>query len=124
MTRILGFVALLGAIGVILGAFGAHYLAEHLEVEAFESFKTGVRYHLLHVLLLLVVLTNQRLSLKTKRLIGSLVIIGIILFSGSIYAITIGIPASDIWYLTPVGGVCLILAWIFLALAFFRMPKR
>jgi uncharacterized membrane protein YgdD (TMEM256/DUF423 family) len=74
-----------------------------------------------HVLLLLFVLTNQKLNLKQKRTIGMFTVMGIVLFSGSIYAITWGVAPTYIWFVTPLGGLCFILGWIFLARSFFQL---
>ena len=123
MNRLLGIIALLGALAVVLGAFGAHYLNERVDTDTVASFETGVRYQMYHLLLLLIVLTNQRFSLKAKKRISLLLLIGIIFFSGSIYAITFGVDPATIWFITPLGGLCFIAGWLMLAWSFFKLRK-
>jgi len=90
MNRNLSITALFGIIAIILGAFGAHALKETLTIDALQSFNTGVRYQMYHVIVLLFVNTYTGFSTKTKNLISLLFFIAILFFSGSIYAITAG----------------------------------
>ena len=112
--------ALLGAIAIGLGAFGAHSLKEVLTADQLDSFETAVRYQMYHVIVLLIVLTGALLSSKVKKIISLLFILGILLFSGSIYAITFGIPAEFIWFITPIGGLMFIVGWVLLAIHFLK----
>lgn len=112
--------AFLGALAIALGAFGAHTLKEVLTLEQLNSFETGVRYQLYHVIVLLFVQSYSAFSNKTKTLISMLFYAGILCFSGSIYAITFGIPASSIWFVTPLGGLLFIFGWLFLAVMFLK----
>ncbi|GAB1307945.1 DUF423 domain-containing protein [Urechidicola sp. KH5] len=121
MQKILIAVAILGAITIVLGAFGAHALKEQLSITQIQSFETAVKYQMYHVLVLLFVNIYQKFPNKTKKNLSLLFFIGILFFSGSIYAITIfNIPASKIWYTTPIGGTILILGWLKLSISFFR----
>ncbi len=113
--------SVLGGLAVILGAFGAHALKSKLSPEALNSFETAVHYQIYHVLLLFFINLNQHLGDSTKNRISLITFIGIVLFSGSIYVIhLLGIPAKSIWFITPLGGVFLIVAWFMLAFNFFK----
>ena len=121
----LGLTALLGMLTVLMGAFGAHSLEDKLEPEALKSFETGIRYMMYHVLALLFINSSSLLQEKSKKRISLLIFAGLTLFSGSIFLISLGlIPASKIWFVTPIGGILLILSWLITAIAFFRsIPK-
>ncbi|MDG1804514.1 DUF423 domain-containing protein [Flavicella sp.] len=113
--------AILGVLTIILGAFGAHALKEVLSSDSLKSFETAVRYQMYHVLVLLFVNTTQILTEKTKNNLSYTLLIGVLLFSGSIYAITIGgIPAKSIWFVTPLGGLFLIVSWLILLFGFIK----
>lgn len=102
-----------GALSVMLGAFGAHALKSMLTESQLNSFETGVRYQLIHSLLLLIVVLLPLLTLAQKKRISNLLIGGILCFSGSIYLLTLGvIPAKFIWFVTPLGGLLLLASWI------------
>jgi len=98
--------ALGGVVGVALGAFGAHGLRGRLAPDMVAVFETAVRYHMYHALaLLLVSALMTRIDGWLMPAAGWSFTIGIVLFSGSLYA------------LTPVGGVAFVLGWAFLAIA-------
>uniref|UniRef100_A0AB33L4H5 DUF423 domain-containing protein n=1 Tax=Tenacibaculum sp. Pbs-1 TaxID=3238748 RepID=A0AB33L4H5_9FLAO len=121
MYKNLTIAAVLGMIAVILGAFGAHALKTKLTLEALESFETAVRYQFFHVFLLLFVNMFTELTNKEKNRISYFLIAGILLFSGSIYLIYLAnVPAKEIWFVTPLGGVLLIVGWSLLAYSFFK----
>ena len=121
MNRNLSITALFGIIAIILGAFGAHALKETLTIDALQSFNTGVRYQMYHVIVLLFVNTYTGFSTKTKNLISLLFFIAILFFSGSIYAITAGgINAKSIWFITPLGGLLFIIGWFIMFLNFLK----
>ncbi|MCD8412273.1 DUF423 domain-containing protein [Tenacibaculum finnmarkense] len=121
MYRNLTITSVLGALGVILGAFGAHALKSKLSSEALQSFETAVRYQFLHVFVLLFVNMFNEFNLKQKNRISFLFIAGIVLFSGSIYAIELAeVPAKNIWFVTPLGGVLLITGWSVMAFEFIK----
>ncbi|WP_428740692.1 DUF423 domain-containing protein [Tenacibaculum sp.] len=121
MYKNLTIAAVLGMIAVILGAFGAHALKAKLTPEALESFQTAVRYQFLHVLLLLFVNTFVEFSGKEKNRISYFLIAGILMFSGSIYLIyLLNVPAKAIWFITPLGGVLLIIGWGLLTYNFIK----
>ena len=122
--------ALLGAIAVALGAFGAHGLKKIVPAETVQTFQTGVQYQMYHALaLLLTGLLYEKCSQKFVRTAGVLFIAGIILFSGSLYLLTAGKAAGTAsldkaGIITPFGGVAFIAGWLFLFLAVMRKSER
>lgn len=113
----------LAALSVILGAFGAHALKEILQPEQLQTFETGVRYQMYHAFALIAAgLIHQAFPYKQTRLASSFFFIGVLLFSGSLYALVllkaqgvVGLAGAGI--LTPIGGLFFILGWIMLLLA-------
>ena len=114
----------LGMIAVILGALGSHALKEVLSPEQLESFTIGVRYQMTHVLLLMIVLLTSYFEERIKQTSFWLTIVGILLFSGSIYLLNLqqllGVKLSFLGPVTPIGGLFLIANWGFLALKAFK----
>lgn len=114
--------AFLAMTGVILGAFGAHALKKVLDVAQLTTFETGVRYQMYHALMLLFVGTSTGISDITKKRIYYLVLIGVILFSGSIYLLaTSSLAEIDFGFfgiITPIGGLLLIISWLLLLFEF------
>ena len=101
----------LGLLGVVLGAFGAHALKARLSESGLSSWETAVSYQMYHALVLLFVGLWLLLDGPTSlRYTGVLFMVGIVLFSGSIYALVLG---AGSWFgpVTPLGGVTLIAAW-------------
>ena len=120
-SKISGIAALLGLLTVIIGAFGAHSLKEKLDPAALQSFETGVRYMMYHVLAILMIGNSRMISDKSKLIISGFFFTGILFFSGSIFAIAIGlVQAKQIWYITPLGGLFFILGWLISALSYFK----
>ncbi len=115
--------ALSGAVVVMAGAFGAHALEESLAPRLVAAFGTGVRYQAWHTLALLAVLAwRSSLPLTGQRLAMGLWAAGIVLFSGSLYAMALtGI--GGLGMITPVGGVLMIAGWLALAGAALRAPR-
>ncbi|HET6768083.1 MAG TPA: DUF423 domain-containing protein [Chitinophagaceae bacterium] len=115
--------SILAAIAVALGAFGAHGLKKIVPPETVQTFQTGVQYQMYHALaLLLTGLLYEKCAAKPARIAGILFILGIILFSGSLYALTAGKAAETAaldkaGIITPVGGLAFIGGWLFLFLA-------
>ena len=112
--------ALLGFTAVLLGAFGAHGLKNYVDSSAIESFTTGVRYQMYHSFLLFCISQFTFLSSKQKRTLFFIIILGVLLFSGSIYILVVdtifGFDARSIAFITPIGGLLLIVAWTLLFL--------
>jgi len=122
--------ALLGAIAVALGAFGAHGLKKIVPAETVQTFQTGVQYQMYHALaLLLTGLLYEKCYQKFARLAGILFMIGIILFSGSLYLLAAGKAAETasldkMGIITPLGGVAFIAGWLFLFVAAMKKTER
>ena len=115
-------------IAIILGAFAAHALKELITVEKLESFKTGVRYQTYHGFALLILPLLQRYIGKSLKLIQFLFLFGTVLFSGSIYLLSLqnvlGIKFNFLGPITPLGGTLLITAWILLSLRIYKNYKN
>lgn len=112
---------ILGMISIILGAFGAHALKKVLQPEQLTSFETGVRYQMYHALFLLFIATTNMITLKEKAIVFYLALVGVILFSGSIYLLSTsaisGLKLRFIGPVTPLGGLLLIGSWAYLLYA-------
>ncbi|MGI9552885.1 MAG: DUF423 domain-containing protein [Aurantibacter sp.] len=110
----------LGVLAVVLGAFGAHGLEGKLDPGAIQTFETGVRYQMYHALFLMILGNMGQLPATNKKWIYYFVILGVILFSFSIYLLaTNGLTSFDfraIGFVTPIGGVLLIAGWGLLGL--------
>jgi uncharacterized membrane protein YgdD (TMEM256/DUF423 family) len=120
-NRNLIITSILGALAIVLGAFGAHALKEKLGIDALKSFETGVRYQMYHVIVLLFINTYTGFSPKTKNTISWLFFTGILFFSGSLYAITAGgIAPESIWFITPLGGLLFIVGWVLMLINFIK----
>lgn len=108
----------MGMLAIMLGAFGAHGLEKLVDAEAIETFETGVRYQMYHALFLLFLGGWNGMKTKTKKTVFILVLLGVILFSFSIYLLALNSLTSFnfkvIGFLTPIGGVLMIVAWIYL----------
>lgn len=114
----LGF--LLAAISVILGAFGSHFLKGLLSEQDLNTFDIGVRYQMMHAMAIIIISLSHRKFDESKldNILG-LFIIGIVIFSGSLYLLStrslLGIESIKfIGAITPVGGIAFIFAWLFL----------
>ena len=120
--KVILIAGILGMLAVILGAFGAHGLKELLAPDQLNSYRTGVSYQFYHtfVLLFLGVILNRNESKWFQRA-SFLFIVGILLFSGSIYLLScrelIGLSSYK-WLgpITPIGGVFFILGWLSLCI--------
>jgi len=121
----IGLAAILGATGIVLGAFGAHSLKEVLEPASLAVFETGVKYQMYHALFLLFVGMSPLVTEKAKKPIFILVLAGVLFFSGSIYFLACDaiLPFSikKFGFITPIGGLLLITAWVIL---FLQIMKR
>ncbi|MBL7757638.1 MAG: DUF423 domain-containing protein [Chitinophagaceae bacterium] len=119
--RFLTWGALLAGLAVALGAFGAHGLKKLVPPETVATFETGVKYQMYHALaLLLVGLIAERLASVWLKRAAWCFLIGILLFSGSLYLLT-ALKATDsvglggLGIITPIGGLFFIAGWISLA---------
>ncbi|MNP47617.1 hypothetical protein D3C76_1416820 [compost metagenome] len=112
-------------LSVAIGAFGAHMLKEKIGADAIAVYETGVQYHMIHALALLIVgLTAGQLGMSSKlKWAARLLFIGIIVFSGSLYVLSItGIKVLGA--ITPIGGVAFIAGWLLFALDVWQRGKE
>lgn len=108
--------ALFGMLGVMAGAFGAHGLKEVLEPGDLQTFETAVRYQMYHALALVGLGLMPRACSRTWLFAGWSFVTGIVIFSGSLYALVLS-GAHWLGAITPIGGTLMILGWALLALA-------
>lgn len=112
--------AMSGALGVILGAFGAHGLQDKLSEKMMKVWQTGVEYQFYHTFALLIV---GMLALKFQSGLltssGWSFVVGILLFSGSLYALALS-GISKLGAITPIGGLFFILGWVLLAVSILK----
>ena len=120
---------ILGMIAVLGGAFGAHALKEILSLEDLATFNTGVRYQMMHsVVLICLFLIGTKFEMKQFRIAAQLIFWGVILFSGSIYILVlkniIGVEALKFaGPITPIGGLLIITGWLFIVLGAIKIEK-
>lgn len=118
---------ILGITGIILGAFAAHGLKELMEPERIATFETGVKYQIYHALFLLFIGTSEAIKRNYKRSIFYLTLLGIIFFSGSIYGLATNnltnFDFKTIAFITPLGGLLLIVSWCVLLINFLAHKK-
>lgn len=119
---------ILGLLSVVLGAFGAHGLKALVSAEAVQSYETGVRYQMYHALLLLVIGSHSFVTQKSKTIIFYLVLSGILLFSGSIYGLATNTLTTFnfklIAFVTPIGGLLLIMSWLVLLINILKIKQN
>lgn len=119
MNKNLSITAFLGLTAIILGAFASHALKEKLSVEAMSSLETAIRYQMYHVIVLLFVNTYAQFTNTFKNTLSWFFFLGIGCFSGSIYVIhLLGVSAKSIWFITPLGGLLLIIGWLLMLIFF------
>ncbi len=121
--QILIIAAIAGLVGVAAGAFGAHGLRPILPEKMMAAFETGVRYHLIHALAMLIaglsgLVTQQRVFL----LAGWSFLTGIVIFSGSLYTLALS-EVRFLGILTPFGGLAFLLGWGLLAKGFWTIGR-
>ncbi|MBI1250449.1 MAG: DUF423 domain-containing protein [Alphaproteobacteria bacterium] len=122
--RVTGPVAFLGALSgfacVAIGAFGEHALSDP---HAKDLVETGVRYHILHTMAAFASLSFRNWGAPLARHAPPYFFAGIILFSGSLYAMAVGAPR---WFgmITPLGGVSLLLGWAIMARAGYQLFQQ
>lgn len=120
--KILSLAALFGMLSVIIGAFAAHKIKDHISLELYGTFRTGVEYQFYHTLALLAVgvlaLSIPTVDFKWVAIAFS---VGILLFSGSLYLLACREWLNIGWYkvlgpITPLGGLFFIIGWLILFL--------
>jgi uncharacterized membrane protein YgdD (TMEM256/DUF423 family) len=116
--------SIFGGTAVLLGAFGAHGLQKLVDASAVASFETGVRYQMYHALLLILLGSTLSCSEKRKRILFYLLLIGVFMFSGSIYLLATQtatkIDFTSFALFTPLGGTLLIISWGILLYTFVK----
>jgi uncharacterized membrane protein YgdD (TMEM256/DUF423 family) len=118
--RVLAIAGLLLALATVLGAIGAHGLKAHVTPDRLEVYETAVRYHFFNALGLLGIgLTLRFADTRVMRRAAVLVMVGVALFSGSLYALTFGAP-RPVGVVTPFGGIILIAGWLLYAVDVWR----
>lgn len=116
--------AILTMLSVAIGAFGAHMLKDKIGASAIATYETGVQYHMIHALALLIVgLTAGQLGASTKlKWAARLLFTGIIIFSGSLYVLSIS-GIKILGAITPIGGVAFIAGWLLFAMDIWQRGK-
>jgi uncharacterized membrane protein YgdD (TMEM256/DUF423 family) len=119
---LLSIAALLAALAVLFGAFGAHSLKGKLTPEMLGIYQTAVAYHMWHALGLAIIALAQLLrpQLGLLRWAGYSMLAGIVLFSGSLYAMALT-NMKILGVITPFGGLALIVAWIVFAVSVWKV---
>jgi uncharacterized membrane protein YgdD (TMEM256/DUF423 family) len=118
--KLISIAAIFGALAVILGALGAHQLKNMLSPVSLDAFDKGVKYQMYHSLLLLFLALAYKPNTATiLKQIAIFTILGICLFSFSIYLLSTQLIShlnvSFLGPITPIGGLCMIIAWLLLA---------
>lgn len=119
--------SILGMLAILLGAFASHGLKSLISVELLQTFETGVRYQMYHAIVLLFIGATSVFSTKTKKIVFYFIVIGILFFSGSIYGLATnelsGFDFKSIAFITPIGGLFLIISWAIMAIQFLKMKS-
>lgn len=120
--------SILGLISIILGAFASHGLEKVVASDDIETFQVGVRYQMYHALLLLFVGSTSKIQIKSKKIMFYLVLFGVFLFSGSIYGLATddlsGFNFKTIGFVTPIGGLLLIVSWVVMLIDFLKLKDE
>jgi len=117
-------VGMIGALGVVLGAFGAHFLKNNLTESSLAIYKTGVQYHFYHSLAMLGVMAlGNRIKARNRKFSIIFFAVGILCFSGSLYVLATASligwnPSLIAGPLTPIGGLFFIVGWMLLAFGY------
>lgn len=115
------FAGVFGLTGVALGAFAAHGLKNRLTPEMLTVFQTGVQYQIYHALALLAVaLLSLHMPGRLLNAVGGLFVLGVLLFSGSLYLLTLT-GVSKLGIITPIGGAAFLAGWLCLLLSAWNM---
>jgi uncharacterized membrane protein YgdD (TMEM256/DUF423 family) len=117
--------AIFGLLGVALGAFGAHALKSILIANnSVDTYELAVRYQFYHAFALLVIgLLMEKITNKSLGYSALCMTIGILLFSGSLYALAFKV-GKIVAFITPIGGVFLIIGWLLVALSFMKNETK
>lgn len=126
MHRYVTIGGIFALLSIAFGAFGAHALEDKLSMQALETFHTGVQYQMYHgIALVLTALLSKQASLDQKRLhwAGVFFVIGVVLFSGSLYMVSLA-GISKFGIVAPFGGVSMMLGWLLLILSIRKHSKQ
>ncbi|WP_141500397.1 DUF423 domain-containing protein [Paenibacillus luteus] len=112
------------ALAIALGAFGAHGLEEHLTEHYLEIFETGVRYHMYSAIALMLISLFAKQAGESKLVLngGRLILAGTVIFSGSLYILSLT-SFSKLGMITPIGGAAMLAGWICVITAAFKKSK-
>lgn len=112
------------ALSVAIGAFGAHMLEDRITAEELATYETGVQYHMIHGLAVLVTGILAKVLGDSRKLFwaGILFIAGTIIFSGSLYVLSIS-GIKWLGAITPIGGVSFIAGWLMLVFTALSMKR-
>ncbi len=130
MKNLIRVASICGLLGVIFGAFGAHALKPVMTLAQADTFETAVKYQLIHsVSILVIALLYVYQPIKIWKVAGYLHLLGILLFSGSLYLLALkqlfGISHwTFLGPITPVGGLCFILGWIALFIGSYQITNN
>ena len=114
--------AVFGFLGVALGAFGAHGLKSKLSADMMTIFETGARYHLIHAVALFGIgILARQMDVTAIKVAGISMIFGILVFSGSLYALAMS-GVRVLGAITPIGGLGFLVGWAALAVAAIQNP--
>ncbi len=120
------FAGILGGLAVVFGAFGAHALKKILSDEQLKSFETGVKYQMYHAIVLLMIGFNFNLETTSEKYMVYSFMVGVILFSFSIYGMVISSAKNKkltfLGPITPLGGLFLIIGWSLLFYNILNLP--
>ncbi|MSP15292.1 MAG: DUF423 domain-containing protein [Myxococcales bacterium] len=119
-ARLFALAALLAFLAVAAGAFGAHALAKRLSPELRAVFETAARYQMFHALGLFAVAWLAQCGAPRAGLAATLMVAGTVIFSGSLYLLALT-NARWLGAITPLGGVCLLAAWLVVAWSAWRL---
>ncbi len=119
--------AVFAMLSVVFGAFGAHTLKSMITTDALATFEVGVRYQMYHALGLLFIGMSHLLKRSVQKPVFILFTLGIFLFSGSIYLLSLNallpFDAQVIGFVTPLGGTCFIIGWLYFLLKIFKLKS-
>jgi len=122
--------AIFGVLAVIIGAFGAHTVSQFVTADTMQTYETGVRYQFYHVFALLALgILGSQCPPRLAAWAGGLFSAGILLFSGSLYAITAikasgGAVTAAVGLMTPLGGMLFIAGWVVFLIAIANISRN
>ncbi len=122
-NRIVSIAAINAFIAIAAGAFAAHGLKHYLSAGNIAIFHTAAYYQMVHALALLFIgVLNKIEPRRELDIIARFMFVGIILFSGSLYALALT-QVKWLGFITPIGGLCFLIAWFYLAITFIRQTN-